>query len=350
MALLFVDSFDHYATADLVKKYDMASSNVTIESATPRNGAQYVDFSSNSGNLIKIFPSHTTWIMGIGMRTVGTISGGLDHDIFEVADETEDSSSDTQVSLQYTGGKKFRVVRGNEVSGVQLGISDNTFNIDDGWHFIEFQCVIGQSPNGSFKAQFDGVEIDGLTVAGVDTQNGANSLANTIFLRPVFAGGITACLYDDYYIANGATPGVIAMLGDMKIDALFPKADGNYEELTPSSGTDAFALVNINPPDDDTSYVESNTNTEKSSFSMDEAGNFTIHGVQHVLDIRKTASNVRKIKHLARIAGADNFGASVRMGETYSMKTKMWETNPQTGSQWTASAVNGAEFGMEVAS
>ena len=282
------------------------------------------------------------------MRTVGTISGGLDHDIFEVADETEDSSSDTQVSLQYTGGKKFRVVRGNEVSGVQLGISDNIFDIDDGWHFIEFQCVINNT-TGSFSAQFDGVEIAGLTQTSQNTRNGSNNLANTIFLRPLVAGGINDCLYDDYYIANGDTPGVVAMLGDMKIDALFPRADGNYEELTPSSGTDAFALVNINPPDDDTSYVESNTNTEKSSFNMDEAGNFTIHGVQHVLDVRKTASNVRKIKHLARISGEDNFGSSVRMGETYSMKTKMWETNPNTGSQWTAGQVNGAEFGMEVA-
>ena len=346
MSLLFVDSFDHYATADLIKKYDLAS-GVTIETITPRNGLQYVKFATSSGNLIKMFPSNTTWIMGIGIRTLGTMGGSQDHDIFEIADETEDSVNDTQISFQYNFDKKFRVVRGNEIVGTQLAISDSTFNIDDGWHFVEFQCVINNT-TGSFSAQFDGVTIAGLTKTGQDTRNGANDLANTIFLRPVVAGSITDCLYDDYYIANGSTPGIIAMLGDMKVDALFPKADGNYEEFTNSSGTNAFALVNINPPDNDTSHVESNVANEKNSFDMDDAGNFVIHGVQHVLDVRKTASNVRKIKHLTRIAGTDHKGDLIRMGESFNMKTKVWETNPQTGSQWIHSGLNGAEFGMEV--
>ena len=346
MSMLFIDSFDHYITVDLIKKYDLAS-GATIETATPRNGLQYAQFTTGSGNLIKIFPSNTIWIMGIGIRTLGTMSGSQDHDIFEIADETEDSVNDTQLSFQYNFDKKFRVVRGNEVSGVQLAISDSTFDIDDGWHYIEFQCIINNT-TGSFSAQFDGVTIAGLTQTSQNTRNGSNDLANTIILRPVVAGGITDCLYDDYYIANGVAPGVQAMLGDMKIDALFPKADGNYEEFTPSSGTDAFVLVNINPPDDDTSYVESNTANQKNSFDMDDSGNFVIHGVQHILDIRKTASNVRKVQHLARISGSDHKGTSIRMGETFNMKTKMWETNPKTGSQWIAGEVNGSEFGMEV--
>ena len=346
MALLFVDSFDHYATADLVKKYDLAS-GATIETATPRNGAQYVKFGTSGGNLVKKFISNTTWIMGIGIRTNGTISGSQDHDIFEIVDDTEDSVSDTQLSFQYNFDKKFRVVRGNEVVGTQLAISDSTFDIDDDWHYIEFQCVINNT-TGSFSAQFDGVTIAGLTKTGQDTRNGANDLANSIILRSVFAGGITSCLYDDLYIANGAGLGVTTMLGDMKVDALFPKADGNYEEFTASSGTNAFALVNINPPDNDTSHVESNTLNEKSIFDMDDAANHVIHGVQHVLDVRKTASNVRKIKHLVRLAGNDYFGSLVRMGETFNMKTKMWETNPRTGGQWSFGQVNGGEFGMEV--
>ena len=357
MALLFLDSFDHYATADLTRKYDNQSGGAIVDSEStgnpdPRNGTQCVEYvNAGTTNLTKVFPSHTTWVMGVGIKSNGTISGSQDHDIFRVEDMTESSSSlDTQLSLQYNFDGKFRVVRGDDIQNFVLATSTGTFDFDNVWRFVEFQCVIGQSPDGSFSAQFDGVEIDGLTVTGVNTQNGANSFANAILLKPFLAGTMTKIWFDDYYIANGATPGIIAMLGDMKVDALFPRADGNYEELTSFPvQDDAFSLVNKLPPDADTTYVESNTNTEKSTFSMDEAANRVVHGVQHTLYVRKTDVNRRKIKHLTRIAGADYLGDNVRMGDKFTMKTKMWENNPQTGSQWTAGQVNGAEFGMEVA-
>jgi len=347
MALLFLDSFDHYSTSDVQKKYD-AANGVSIIDTDFRNGTQCASFSSDAGNhLTKKFENHATWIIGVGIKTIGTISGSSDFDIFEVIDDLVSTTTESHVSFQYTGAKKFRIVRGNDVSAFQLAISDNTFDIDDGWHFVEFKVLIHPSA-GTIDAKFDGTAIDGLSATGLDTQKGANAFANRISLRPVVTGAITACQYDDYYIMNGATPGATDMLGDMKVDALFPKADGNYEEFTPSTGTDAFALLNINPPDDDTSYVESNVASEKSSFDMDEAGNFTIHGVQHVLDIRKVGSNARKVKHLTRVSGNDHRGSSIRMGESFNMKTKMWETNPKNGSPWIASEVNGAEFGMEV--
>lgn len=347
MALLFLDSFDHYATTDIKKKYD-AINGATIIDTDSRNGPQCVSFSSDaSTHLTKKFENHATWIIGVGIKTIGTISGSSDFDIFEVIDDLVSTATESHVSFQYTGTKNFRIVRGNDVSAVQLAISSSTFDIDDDWHFVEFKVLIHPSA-GTIDANFDGVAIDGLSATGLDTQKGANAFANRISLRPVVTGGITACQYDDYYIMNGAVPGAVDMLGDMKVDALFPKADGNYEEFTASSGSDSFSLVNINPPDDNTSYVESNVANQKNSFDMDDAGNFTIHGVQHVLDIRKTASNVRKVKHLARISGSDHKGDSIRMGESFNMKTKMWETNPKNGSPWIASEVNGAEFGMEV--
>jgi len=351
MALLFVDSFDHYATADLPGKYSATGGATIISSVTrePRNGPQCCRFLvAGSSNLSKKFLAHTTWIMGIGIKLDADVGGSLDHDIFQVIDHTESTVSDTQVSLQYNFDKKFRVVRGSEIVGTVLATSDGTFDLDDGWHFIEFKCVINNTI-GSFDAQLDGVQIQGIETTGVDTRNGANDLANGITIRPVI-GVNSECLFDDLYIANGAPPGIIDFLGDIKIDALFPRADGNYEEFTPSSGTDAFALVNTFPPDADTTYVEENTDVKKSSFLMDTAGNFAIKGVQETLYIRKTDVNRRKIKHLTRIGGADHKGPDVRMGETFNMKTKMWETSPKTGSQWTAGEVNGSEFGMEVAS
>lgn len=354
MALLFLDSFDHYATADIDRKYDSGGGTIvdkeSLGNPEPRNGKQCLQNVSNGDlTLMKMFPGNIKWIIGVGIRTDDSQGGSADRDIFRVQDFTEDSVNNVQLSLQYVAGsKKFRVVRGNDIIGTELGLSTGTFDLDDAWHFLEFECVINNS-TGSFKAQFDGVEIDGLTVTGVDTQRSVTTIANAISLRTMALTPATKLWYDDLYIANGDTPGVISMLGDMKVDALFPKADGNYEEFTTSSGTDSFSLVNELPPTtDDTTYVESQTVNEKSSFDMDDAGNFGIHGAQHVVFLRKTDVNRRKIKHLTRIAGNDHKGDLVRMGDRYTMKTNMWETNPQTGSRWLHSEINGAEFGMEV--
>lgn len=353
MALLFLDSFDHYSTSEWGRKYDAVTGSGTIVQAgdlngiEPRNGLQSLRLGDNNG-FRKTFPSNNTWIMGIGVQLSGPIGGTQDHDLFTIKDFLVLSASSSQLSLQYENDKKFRIVRGDDIIGTILATSTGTFDLDDGWHYIEWQCVINQT-TGSFSAQFDGVEIDGLTLTGQDTvAAGGNEFGNGIIITGL-NGTNVSCWFDDLYIANGDTPGVIAMLGDMKVDALFPKADGNYEEFTTSSGTDSFALVNELPPTtDDSTYVESQTVNEKSSFDMDDAGNFVVHGAQHVVFLRKTDVNRRKMKHLTRIAGNDHKGDLVRMGDKYTMKTNMWETNPQTGSRWLHSEINGAEFGMEV--
>ncbi len=352
MALLFVDSFDHYSTSELGQKYDGAGTASIVDvddtnGVVPRNGTQSLYFGAQNF-LRKMFVQNSTWVMGVGMRLNDDLGGSLPHDIFTVKDYTVGTATQSQLSLQLFHDNKFRVVRGDAISGTVLATSTGVFSLKNEWHFVELQCVIDQT-TGSFSAQFDGTTIDGLTATSQDTALSTNEFGNAVILRGVIASPATKCWYNDFYIANGDSPGVTAMLGDMKIDALFPRADGNYEEFTASSGTDSFALVNELPPTtDDSTYVESQTANEKNSFLMDEAGNFTIHGVQHTVFLRKTDVNRRKIKHLTRIAGTDHKGDLVRMGDVYTMKTKMWETNPQTGSLWLHSQVNGAEFGMEV--
>jgi hypothetical protein len=348
MALLFVDSFDHYSTSEFGRKYD-GISGATIETDDPRNGPQHCKMGASSHFLRKQFPNSDTWIIGVAIKLNGEVGGSQDHDLFSIIDHTVSTINGTHLSFQVNFDNKFRVMRGSEISGELLATSDNAFTLDDAWHYVEFQCVIHDS-TGSFSAKFDGAEIAGLTQTSQETIFGSgNAFANGIRLNGIVASPATKCFFDDFYIANGDAPGVQAMLGDMKIDALFPRADGNYEELTTSSGTDSFALINELPPTtDDSTYIESNVVNEKSSFSMDEAGNFTIHGVQHTVFVRKTDVNRRKMKHLTRVSGNDYKGDLVRMGSVYTMKTKMWETNPKNGSPWIASEVNGAEFGLEV--
>ena len=229
-----------------------------------------------------------------------------------------------------------------------LATTNETFLLIDGWHYFEFKCTINDT-TGSFQLWVDEVEAtwDGANT-GRDTRAGGNaSTADRIFIQGV-SGGET--FIDDLYILDGTGATNNDKLGDVRVDAVMPDADGNYEQFTNSTGVDAFALVDEIPPNDNTDYVEHNVIGEKDSWSFANiAATQDIHGVQLTHIARKTSANARSLKHLTRVSGSDFLGPAITMGESFDGKEHIWELNPNTGSAWTTSQINGAEFGVEVA-
>ena len=116
MALLFIDSFDHYSTSEWGRKYDAVTGSGAIvqvgdtNGIEPRNGLQSLRLGNNN-SFRKTFPSNNTWIMGIGVQLNAPIGGSQDHDLFTIKDFTVTSISTSQLSLQYEDDKKFRIVR-----------------------------------------------------------------------------------------------------------------------------------------------------------------------------------------------------------------------------------------------
>ena len=117
--------------------------------------------------------------------------------------------------------------------------------------------------------------------------------------------------------------------------------------LFPVSPTDSFALVNENPPDDDTTYVESNVTTEQDSFDMDDvSGINVILGVQLTVYAKKDTS--AGFNHLVRVGGSNYVGSDVTLTDDYTFYMNIWENDPDISSAWTVSGLNAAEFGVEV--
>ena len=246
-----------------------------------------------------------------------------------------------------TGDKNFRVVRGNDIlTQAILGITTERFELDDGFHYIEFKVFINNS-TGSFELKLDEESI--LSGTGLDTRNNdaeANEIKHIRFNQ--ISGAVNDTWYDDLYICDTTGSNNNDFLGDCQVTTVFPKADGALEDWALQVGSDSFAMVDDNPPDDDSTYVESNTSGHKDSFDMvDVSSMTTILGVQ-LTEYAKFVSGSASIKHLARVGGANYLGSAKTLESVYDFHTHVYEDDPDISSEWTIAGLNAAEFGMEV--
>ena len=342
MALVFIDGFDHYEDADFDDKYFL--SNVAQQDTTePRTGIGCCKFVGSSGNFIVQVPAKDTYIVGFGIK----LSGITFFDQEDLISFYEDSSaSETQVSVIYTGDKRFQVLRGQTLGGTVLATTTDQFDLYDGWHYLEFKAFINNT-TGSFELRFDEENI--LSATNVDTRNNnaeADEIKHIHIQRIEVVN--TSTFFDDLYICDTTGTKNKDFLGDCQVTTIFPKADGALEDFTRSVGADSFALVNDNPPDDDSTHVESNTVGHKDSFDMDDVSSMTtILGVQ-LTEYARFLTGSADIKHLARIDGGNFLGSTKTLAGSYDFHMFIWEDNPDLSSAWTINGINTAEFGMEV--
>ena len=343
MALIFVDGFDHYGSADTTDKY-FSENGGDIDTTEPRTGLGCIKMTGGSAHITIAVPAKATYIIGFGIKLSSPGTSAFE----DLITFYEDSyAAESQVSVQYTGNKTLRVVRGEEVSSqATLGETTAQFDLHDGWHFIEFKAFINNT-TGSFELRLDEENI--LSGTGLDTRNNAaeaDEIKNIRVSR--IETGVTSTFIDDLYICDVTGTKNNDFLGDCEVNTIFPKADGALEDWALSAGSDSFALVDDNPPDDDTTYVQSNVSTEQDSFDMDDVSSITtILGVQ-LTEYARFLTGAASMKHLSRVGGTNYLGSSKTLAATYDFHLHVFEDDPDISNNWTVSGLNAAEFGMEV--
>jgi len=343
MSLVFIDGFDHYASSDTTDKYPIENGG-NIDTVEPRTGLGCLKMTGATTHITITVAAKATYIVGFGIK----LDGDTNSDAEDLVTFYEDSYGlESQVSLQYTGDKKFRVVRGDEViAQAVLGETTDQFDLNDGWHYIEFKAFINDT-TGSFEVRFDEENI--LSAINVDTKV---ALAEADEIKHIRISRIETTVpttfIDDLYVCDTTGIKNNDFLGDCQVHTIFPKADGALEDWATQAGTDSFAMVDENPPDDDTTYVQSNVTTEKDSFDMDDvAGMTTILGVQ-LIEYAKFVTGSAGINHLTRVGGNNFIGADTTLTSAYLFYMNIWEDDPDISSAWTPTGLNAAEFGMEV--
>lgn len=328
MALRFTDSFDHYATADLTKKWTSYVSSADIV-AGGRNGSCVRLI---GGNILKTLDSQATWIVGFAFRAEEFLPSTR---ILRFVDE---ATVHFALYVNQTSGT-ISAARDTTV----LATSVNSLQAST-WYYIEAKVTIGDAGVGNYEVRVNGTSTGWLPSTVADTRNGANATANVV----IVSGMASATSYlDDLYIADG-TAGINDFIGDVRINYYGANATGNYAQMTCSTGADHDALVDEAAQDGDTTYVYSSTAGQKDTFQIADTSAATILGVQQVCFARKDDSGARTIRNICRNGGTDYNGATESPGVSYLCFRTIRETDPATGAAWGSAGFNAAEWGVEV--
>lgn len=344
MSLLWIEGFEGLGSTDsahpaptgvLTRKYGTVNWPDYMWLLAGRFGGHCIDFSGVWAELYT--PDLTTnATMVVGLAYYFTAA----HTAKIVA--LHDGST-LGMNLKLAENGELAVYRGttflNQTQG--LGLHSGT------WYYIEFK-VLCNSSTGTFEVRVGGV--NKLSATGVNTKAGSHDYHTKVGL---FGPGSGACWFDDWYVLDGAGSANNDFLGNRKVVALFPNSDvGGYQDFTCSSGSDHYALVDDNPVNDDTDYVESSTSGHKDLWdypSLSGTGS-TISGLQVNSMVKESDANPFTFNTLIKSGTTEDAGTGEAIGSTsYKVLRRISETDPNTSSAWTTSGVNAAQFGIKVA-
>jgi hypothetical protein len=352
MALLFMDSFDHYAQADALDKWS------TISPTTSRYAANLTPGAGRRGSAgLRVVPEWTdfqvgwtkalpttdiTAVMGFALRlsNVPTSQSSLIQIL---------NGSLPQVTFRYNNNGTMTVLRGN-MGGTILATSAVALPLNADM-YVEIKAVL-HTANGSIEFRVNGTSI--LTLTSLNTANTGAPGWTGFVLGHVNGGPFVSNNpfnqdYDDLYVLDGggAAPWN-SFLGDCRVDAQMPTAPGANSGWTPSAGAN-WSCVDDTTPNDDTDYTQAATVDLTDTFVVPDvptAGS-RVYGVQHCINAKKSDAGVSAIAPVVRQSGTDAVGTSIGLGSTYRYALQVQQTNPATGAQWTEAEFNAAEFGYK---
>jgi hypothetical protein len=371
MSLLFMDSFDHYATADIAEKWTQliagnGTPTATVIGAYGRNSSNAPRFSStNSSGAgcrseplgVTLAPANNVCIMGCAVKysSLATLSVGTKPTISFWGDGTSDTSNWlASISETNTYQLWFRVntngtisaMRGNATASTVLGTT--SLSLQAGvWAYVEIKATIDPSV-GTVDIRINGVS--GLSLTGQNTRTSANSTWTNCgfgFFATTTAATVTAD-FDDLLVMDGSGSYNNAFIGDVTISILNPTGAGNSTDWTASAGSN-YQCVDEAVVNDDTDYVSSSTLNAKDLYAMEDcAAGADIRAVQVVTAMRKGTEGPGKVKHVIRSNSTDYDSAEISLGGTaYSFNRTIWETDPATAAPWSESGWNAAEVGVK---
>jgi hypothetical protein len=343
MALLYIDSFDHYLTADILKKWTHVGTGVTIGPTAGRHSSAGVAFPSNSSAYVRrpLAPvDNTTVIMGFSYhRTTAPSNSGF----AEVMTQGGTNQlmlclGDSGVMYLSRGGSG-----GNALYPGGTIVASGTVPLTTGAvYYIEWKVFL-HDVAGTTEVRINGIADPGLTWVG-DTMN-----STTPGWGAVQFGNWSAFQWnmDDLYILDGSGGAPWNnFLGDCRVDARLPTGPGAQAQWTPLTGAN-WQNVDEPTPNDDTDYCSAATVglTDSHAFQDAPVVGAAIYGVQHCLNLKKTDAGGCLVQPIIR-AGVTNYpGASISPSTVYGYGFQMAQLNPATGVAWTEAAFNAAEFG-----
>lgn len=331
MTLKVIEGFDYFGTVpNLLRRWRSA----TPDALVLEGGREQYGLAIASGGLaVRDLPAAQTAV-GVGVATFlrGQPTGG--GEILRLIDTTAGDA--VQLTLAYDTVGALEVYRGDRATGTLIAGPSVVRLLPGAWEYLELKVDIANA-GASVRVAKGGTDI--LTAGSLDTQATANQAVGAIGLCGI-ASGATVVSFDDLYVlAPGGTYNA-DLLGDVRVRALRPTANGLLMEFAPNTGQ-AWAAVDDATPDDDTTHVaHASTQVSANFFYGTIPTADVVHGVDVVLLARGTVAG-RTIAPILRVdQGNDNQRAAVTLGTTYGYVGGIYEQDDDTSTALTTTQIN----------
>ncbi len=336
MPLLFIDGFDHYATADILKKWQSITGSPTINASGGRRGGGCLEGIASGRYVGRGYANQSEVVVGFAFKPSTLSAAGSNRYALALLD-----GSTIQVAFHFASDGSVIAYRGSPVTNV-LGSSASGIVGTGAYNYFEFR-VLHHASAGEVEVRLNGAQI--LSLTGLNTAPTGNAWSNGF--RSGVAGSTDGSTgsFDDLYVYGGGT-----FLGDVRIDAIYPNGAGTHQAWTPSTGADHAALVDETAPNT-TDYLTGGAAGTKETLALQDLSiNGAILGVQVNNAVSKTDAGACTIKNLIRSGSSEASGPTYAPSTTYLYSSSIHETDPATGAPWLTAAINALEAGAEVVS
>lgn len=326
MSLVFIDGFDHYATADILKKWDKCA-NCSINtnysahgtSCMYINGAQISELGKNLNNL-------QTVVVGFRFRPVV-----LSNNTFL---RFMDGSS-IQVQFGLTENGEIAAYRNDTLLGTSSGANIKA----NDYQYLEFKAYIHDTA-GTIEVKAKGGSV--LSLSSIDTKNTANAYITSVNFYEYY----TLSFYmDDFYIDDAD------FQGDVKVETIYPSGAGTTTSWDASTGSN-YECVDEATQNGDTDYISTATADEIDTYTMGDLTTTvgTVKGIQTNIIARKDDAGTRSIAPVLRPASTDRIGTTINLSDSYVDYMQIYNTNPEDSGAWELADINGLEVGVKLIS
>lgn len=326
MNILFFDGFDSYSSTALVTNKWSGDTGTTITTApVRRTGSRYVTLVGSSSTIFhNLGATYTTLVLGCGFR----FDDAQSHGGMRFYDGTV-----YHLTLMPNADRSLTVKRGTS-TGTTLGSSAAGVIPDDQWSYVEFKAFINDT-SGTYDVYVDGTNV--LTGTG-DTKNSSVEGASQIAL-------FGAAKYDDLYVTDGA------VLGDQRVDTVFPNASGLYTQWTPTPTTSNY----LNVDESTSTFHDSNTTYNASATS----GQIDLYNFTNIPELsgsiqavifnwvgRRGAPGVVYGRSVYNEDSTLYYGEYNQLFDTFDVYWDLWQAPPSDPpGNWTRELINSGEYG-----
>ena len=329
-ALIFVDSFDHYSTAQSSRKWN---SGPTIVAGRTGSGG------STGGGIVRTFgQTYFSFTLGVAFKF-------SDYSGIPVQFKYHDAPSGGNTEFWLTHNDDGRFYFRHERPGGDVATSPvTTFVAATGqWYYFEVQAAVTPGPPGHLDAS---LRINGaVALTWSDDYTPTGLPFNRIDLW--ISGAI-----DDLYLTD------TEFLGDVRVGVLYPNAAGDSSAWTPNAGTN-WSQVEEHPADDDTSYVSAATVSLKELYNLDDidpAFTGVVKGVQALWCVKKSDEGQGAVKGVWKSGVTEitqSAGHNYLAPDGYHPSAASYVYNIQTervslftATDWTKTEINALQLGI----